>query len=65
MRTSAVTKDVVHGCSCRYTAYHTQKNNHLDQNIGLNKYKLTLLVNDNTSVYNVSQERKKLSTMAL
>jgi len=29
--------------------YHTQNNNHLDQNIGLNKHKLILLVNDNTA----------------
>jgi len=65
MRTCAVTKDVVHDCSSRCTVYHTHNNNHLDQNIGLNKYKLNLLVNDNTSENNVSQERKKLYTMAL
>jgi len=38
---------------------------HLDQNIGLNKHKLSLLVNDNLAECNVSQEKMQLSTMAL
>jgi len=41
---------------------------HLDQNIGLNKHKFSLLVNDNIAECNVSQEKNetitKLSTMA-
>jgi len=39
--------------------FHTQSSNHFDQTIGLNKHKLSLLVNDNTAVCNVSQEKKK------
>jgi len=48
-------------CSCRYTLYHTQNSNHLDQNIGIIWHKRSLLVNDNTVGYNVSQEKKTLS----
>jgi len=36
-------------CSCRYTLYHTQNYNHLDQNIGIIWYKHSMLVNDNTA----------------
>jgi len=59
-----VTKNIVCRCSCRYTVYHTEKNNHLDQTIGIICHKRSMLVNDNTAEYNVSQEKKKLSTMA-
>jgi len=53
----------VFGYSCRYTFYHTQNNNHLDQNIGIIClwHKRSILVNDNTTECNVSQEKKKLS----
>jgi len=37
---------------------HTQNSNHLDQNINLNKHKLSLLVNANTAECNVSQHKK-------
>jgi len=69
MHNCRVTKNVVFGYSCRYTVYHTQNNNHLDQNIGTVWHKRSMLVNDNTAEYNVSQEKKetitKLSIMAL
>ena len=68
MRNCGVTKNVF-GHSCRYTVYHTQNNNHLDQNNGIIWHKRSMLVNDNTAEYNVSQEKQetitKLSTMAL
>ena len=38
--------------------YHTRNSNHLDQNIGLNSHKLSLLVNDNTVVCNVSRGKR-------
>jgi len=44
MRNCGVTKNVVFGCSCRYTVYHTQNNNHLDQNIGIIWHKRSMLV---------------------
>ena len=53
MRNCRVTKNVV----CRYTLYHTQNNNHLDQNIGTIWHKRSMLVDDNTAEYNVSQEK--------
>ena len=69
MRNCGVTKSVVCRCSCRYTVYHTENSNHLDQNIGIIWHKHNMLVNDNTGEYNVSQEKKeaitKLSTMEL
>jgi len=49
MRNCRVTKNVVCRCSCRYTLYHTQDNNHLDQNIGISCHKRSMLVNDNTA----------------
>jgi len=58
-------KNVVCRCSCRYTVYQTENSNHLDQNIGIIWHKRSMLVNDNTAKYNISQEKKKLSTMAL
>jgi len=61
MHNCGVTINVVFRYSCRYTAYHTQNNNHLDQNIGIISHKRSMLVNDNTVDYNVSQEKKKLS----
>jgi len=65
MRNCGDTKNVVCGCGCRYTVYHTENSNHLDQHIGILWHKCSMLVNDNTAEYNVSQEKKKLSTMAL
>ena len=61
MRNRGVTKNVVFGYSCRYAVYHTQNNNHLDQNIGIIWHKCSMLVKDNTVECNVSQEKKKLS----
>ena len=49
MRNCRVTKNVVCRCSCRYTLYRTQNNNHLDQNIGIIWHKRSILVNDNTA----------------
>ena len=48
MRNSRVTKNVICRCSCRYTLYHTENNNHLDQNIGIIWHKRSMFVNDNT-----------------
>jgi len=63
MRMCGETKNVVSRCSCRYTVYHTENSNHLDQNIGILWHKHSMLVNDNrpTGECNVSQEKKKLS----
>ena len=58
MRNCGVTKNVVFGYSCRYTVCHTQNNNHLDQNISIIWHKRSMLVNDNTAEYNVSQEKR-------
>jgi len=33
VRNRGITKNVVYWCSCRYTVYHKQNSNHLDQNI--------------------------------
>ena len=60
MRNCGVTKNVVCRCSCRYTLYHTENSNHLDQNIGIIWHKSIMLVNHNTAEYNVFQEKKKL-----
>jgi len=58
-------KNVVCRCSYRYTLYHTENSNHLDQNIGIIWHKRSMLVNDTVILrsveYNVSQEKKKLS----
>jgi len=67
MRNCGVTKNVVCRCRSRYTVYHTGNSNYLDQNIGIIWHKRSMLVNDNSAEYNVSQEKKKLtklSTMA-
>jgi len=55
-----VTKNVVCRC-CRYTVYHTENSNHLEQNTGIIWHKRSMFVNDNTAEYNVSREIKKLS----
>jgi len=60
MRYCGVTKNVCR-CTCRYTVYRTENSNHLDQNIGIIWHKRSMLVNDNTSEYNVSQDKKKQS----
>ena len=56
MRNYGVTKNVV--CRCKYTVYHTKNSNHLDQTIGIIWHKRSMLVNDNTAEYNVSQEKR-------
>ena len=61
MRNCGVTKNVLFGYRCRYTVYHTQNNNHLDQNIGKIWHKRSILVNDNSVEYNVTQEKRKPS----
>jgi len=38
--------------------YHTQNNNHLHQNIGIIWHKHSMLVNDNTAVYNFSRRKR-------
>jgi len=43
MRNCGVTKNVVCRCSCRYTVYHTEKNNHLKQTIGIIFHKRSIL----------------------
>ena len=58
MRNCGVTKNVVCRCSCRYTVYHTEKNNQLDQTIAIIWRKRSMLVNDNTAEYNISQEKR-------
>ena len=59
MRNCRVTKNVFCRCSCRYTLYHTQNNNHLDQNIGIIWHKRSMLVNDNTAECVICFSRKK------
>jgi len=46
MRNCGLSQNVVCGYRCSYTVHHTQKSNHLDQNINLNKHKHSLLVNE-------------------
>ena len=58
MRNCGVTNDVVCRCSCRYTIYHTENSNNLEQNIGTIWHKRSMLVNDNTAEYEVSQEKR-------
>jgi len=53
MRNCRVTKNVVCRCSCRYTVYHNENSNHLDQNIGIIRNKRSMLVNDNTAEYEI------------
>jgi len=54
-------KNTVSRCSSKYTVYHTENSNHLEQNIGIIRRKRCMLVNDNTAGYSVSQDKKKLS----
>jgi len=61
-RNCGVSKNVVCVYSCMTKCMVLS---YLDQNIGLNKHKPSLLVNDNVAECNVSQENMKLSTMAL
>jgi len=49
MRNFGVTKNVVCRCSCRYTVYHTENSNHLEQNIDIIWHKRSILVNDNAA----------------
>ena len=49
MRNCGVTKNFVCRCSCRYTVYHTENSNHLEQNIGIIWHNHSMLVNDNTA----------------
>jgi len=58
MRNCGVTNNVVCRCSCRYTVYHTENSNHLDQTIGIIWHKRIMLVNDNTAEYNVSRKKR-------
>jgi len=51
-----VSKNVVYVYSCKCTPL-----SHRNQHNGLNKHELSLLVNDNAAVRNVSQEKNKLS----
>jgi len=45
-------------CSCRYTVYHTENSNQLDQHIAIIWHKRSMLVNDNAAECNVSQEKR-------
>jgi len=38
--------------------HHTQNNNHLNQNIGSIRHKLSLLVKDNAAECNISQKKR-------
>jgi len=58
MRNCGVRKNVACRCSCRYTVYHPEKNNHLDQNTDIIWHKRSMLVNDNTGECNVSQAKR-------
>jgi len=57
-------RNVVYGYCFRYTVLSHQNTNHLDQNIGSNKHKVSLLVKDKTAECIAPQE-KKTSTTAL
>jgi len=65
MRNCRVTKNVVFGYSCRYTVDHTQNNNNLDQNIGIIWHKRSMIPNDNTAQYNVSQKKETVRDGAI
>jgi len=71
MRNRGVTKNIVCRCSSRYTVYHTENSNILDQDIGIIWHKRSMLVNDNyrTAEYTLMFLKKKetitkLSTMS-
>jgi len=57
MRNCGVTKQVV--CRCRYTVYHTENSNHLEQNIGTIWHKRSMLVYDNTAEYKMFLKKKR------
>jgi len=61
MRNCGVTKQVVCRCGCRYTVYHTENSNHLEQNIGIIRHKRSMLVYDNTAEYKIFSRKKKPS----
>jgi len=42
-----VAKNVGCRCRCRYTVYHTENSNHLEQNNGTIWHQRSMLVNDN------------------
>ena len=43
---------------CRYTVYHTENTNHLDQHIGIIWHTRSMLVTNNTAECNVSQDKR-------
>ena len=53
MRNSGVSKTQCTGVAAGTRFYHTRNSNHLDQNIGLNNHKLSLLVKNNSAECNV------------
>jgi len=55
MRNCVAKKNVACRFSWRYTVYHTENSNHLDQNIGIIWHKSSMLVNYHTAEYNVFQ----------
>jgi len=59
MRNCGVTKNVVCRCSCRYTVYHTENSNHLEQNIGIIWHKRSMLVNNNAQNIMFLKKKKK------
>jgi len=59
MRNCGVTKNIVCRCSCRYTVYHNENSNHLEQNIGIIWHKRSTLDNDNTVEYKAYQAKNK------
>jgi len=63
MRNCGVTKNVVCRCSCRYTVYHTENGNHLEQNIGIIWHKRSMLVNDNIAEMFLKQKRNHHETI--
>jgi len=67
MRNCGVTKHIVCRCRSRYTAYHTENSNNLDQDIGIMLHKRSMLVNDNyrTAEYTVMFLKKKESITKL
>jgi len=59
MRNCEVTKSVVCRCSYRYTVYHTECSNHLDQNIDIIWHKRSMLVKSTIIPRNVMFLKKK------
>jgi len=49
MHNGVAAKNIMCRCSCRYTLYHIENSNHLDQNIGIIWHKRSMSVNDNTA----------------